>query len=79
MIKKFFVLTLATIVLVGCGNVDVPLSNEKKVDPVIFFDEIYKFKYEEHSYIYFQRTCRYGRDSKAVVVHNPECKKCLKK
>jgi hypothetical protein len=77
MIKKFFILTLATIAIVGCGNVEVPPANEKKVDPVIFFDEIYKFKYEEHSYIYFQSS--YGRYSKAGVVHNPECKKCLKK
>jgi hypothetical protein len=74
MIKKIFILTLATIVVVGCGNVEVPPANEKKVDPVIFFDEIYKFKYEEHSYIYFQSS--YGRYSKAGVVHNPECKKC---
>jgi hypothetical protein len=77
MIKKFFILTLATIATVGCGNVEVPQANEKKVDPVIFFDEIYKFKYEEHSYIYFQSS--YGRYSKAGVVHNPECEKCLKK
>lgn len=77
MIKKFFILTLATIAIVGCGNVEVPPANEKKVDPVIFFDEIYKFNYEEHSYIYFQSS--YGRYSKAGVVHNPECKKCLKK
>jgi hypothetical protein len=74
MIKKIFILTLATIVVVGCGKVEVPPANEKKVDPVIFFDEIYKFKYEEHSYIYFQSS--YGRYSKAGVVHNPECKKC---
>jgi hypothetical protein len=77
MIKKFFILTLATMAIVGCGNVEVPPANEKKVDPVIFFDEIYKFKYEEHSYIYFQSS--YGRYSKAGVVHNPECKKCLRK
>jgi hypothetical protein len=77
MIKKFFILTLATIATVGCGNVEVPPANEKKVDPVIFFDEIYKFKYEEHSYIYFQSS--YGSCSKAGVVHNPECEKCLKK
>lgn len=77
MIKKIFILTLATIATVGCGNVDVPPANEKKVDPVVFFDEIYKFNYEEHSYIYFQSS--YGRYSKAGVVHNPECKKCLKK
>lgn len=77
MIKKFFILTLATIAIVGCGNVEVPPANEKKVDPVIFFDEIYKFKYEEHSYIYFQSS--YGRYSKSGVVHNPECKKCLRK
>lgn len=77
MIKKFFILTLATIAIVGCGNVEVPSANEKKVDPVIFFDEIYKFTYEEHSYIYFQSS--YGRYSKAGVVHNPECKKCLEK
>lgn len=77
MIKKFFILTLATIAIVGCGNVEVPPANEKKVDPVIFFDEIYKFNYEEHSYIYFQSS--YGRYSKAGVVHNPECEKCLKK
>lgn len=77
MIKKIFILTLATIAIVGCGNVEVPPANEKKVDPVIFFDEIYKFKYEEHSYIYFQSS--YGRYSKAGVVHNPECEKCLKK
>lgn len=77
MIKKFFILTLTTIATVGCGNVEVPQANEKKVDPVIFFDEIYKFKYEEHSYIYFQSS--YGRYSKAGVVHNPECEKCLKK
>lgn len=77
MIKKFFILTLATIATVGCGNVEVPPANEKKVDAVIFFDEIYKFKYEEHSYIYFQSS--YGRYSKAGVVHNPECEKCLKK
>lgn len=77
MIKKFFVLTLATVAIVGCGNIEVPPANEKEVDPVIFFDEIYKFKYEEHSYIYFQSD--YGRISKAGVVHNPECKKCLKK
>lgn len=77
MIKKFLILTLATIAIVGCGNVEVPPANEKKVDPVIFFDEIYKFNYEEHSYIYFQSS--YGRYSKAGVVHNPECEKCLKK
>lgn len=77
MIKNFFILTLATIATVGCGNVEVQPANEKKVDPVIFFDEIYKFKYEEHSYIYFQSS--YGRYSKAGVVHNPECEKCLKK
>lgn len=77
MIKKFFILILATIATVGCGNVEAPPANEKKVDPVIFFDEIYKFNYEEHSYIYFQSS--YGRYSKAGVVHNPECKKCLKK
>ena len=74
MIKKFFILTLTTIVIVGCGRTEVPPANEKKVDPVIFFDEIYKFKYEEHSYIYFQSS--YGRYSKAGVVHNPECQKC---
>ncbi len=74
MIKKFFILTLATICVAGCGRTEVPPANEKKVDPVIFFDEIYKFKYEEHSYIYFQSS--YGRYSKAGVVHNPECKKC---
>lgn len=74
MIKKIFILTLTTIVIVGCGSTEVPPANEKKVDPVIFFDEIYKFKYEEHSYIYFQSS--YGRYSKAGVVHNPECKKC---
>lgn len=78
MIKKIFILTLATIATVGCEtNYEVPQANEKKVDPVIFFDEIYKFKYEEHSYIYFQSS--YGRYSKAGVVHNPECEKCLKK
>lgn len=77
MIKNFFILTLTTIATVGCGNVEVPPANEKKVDPVIFFDEIYKFKYEEHTYIYFQSS--YGRYSKAGVVHNPECEKCLKK
>lgn len=43
MIKKFFILTLTTIATVGCGNVEVPQANEKKVDPVIFFDEIYRF------------------------------------
>jgi hypothetical protein len=74
MIKKFFVLILSTIAIVGCGKGEVPPANEKKVDPVIFFDEIYKFKYEEHSYIYFQSS--YGRYSKAGVVHNPECEKC---
>lgn len=77
MIKKIFILILATIAIVGCGKSEVPSANEKKVDPVIFFDEIYKFTYEEHSYIYFQSS--YGRYSKAGVVHNPECKKCLKK
>ena len=77
MIKQIFILILATIATVGCGNVEAPPANEKKVDPVIFFDEIYKFNYEEHSYIYFQSS--YGRYSKAGVVHNPECKKCLKK
>ena len=77
MIKQIFILILSTIATVGCGNVEAPPANEKKVDPVIFFDEIYKFNYEEHSYIYFQSS--YGRYSKAGVVHNPECKKCLKK
>ena len=77
MIKKLPILALVVITLFSCGKVTPQPANAEKVDPSIFFDEIYEFNYEEHSYIYFQSS--YGRYSKAGVVHNPECKKCLKK
>lgn len=44
------------------------LTKNKSIE---LFDEISKFEYENHEYIYFRKG--FGKSSTAGVVHNPNC------
>lgn len=68
--KKFILLILALLPLVGCNESTVDYRESEKRPFRVRNAE--KFKFENHDYIVFSSTIGEGY----CVVHDPECRKC---